>query len=371
MRGCEVSSVRGILFVTLALVGGCSTPDASLGVDLATHTDTAVDIDTADAQVAMDVGDIPQTDTSTADSGDDVQDSSIDQLDSHEDASKLDAATVDAEVLSDDATDVGPDAATTAPLPNELAGRIHVIQGMTDGVATTSFVQVELFAGPLPTSQAVVKEEGDCKLLVGGITMPWACDPECEWGVALCIDGACVPYPAAAPSGTVTLGGLSQAVALEPNEMGTYPGEWGLPAELFAPGVAVTATSTGGATPALSLGAKGVEPLVAHPDAWHLVPGEDYAVTWTPGTGEARIQLLVQTGWHGSPNLTTILCETDDDGEVVVPASLTADFPIPSCGECEGSTLTRFTRDVVDHGSGPIELLVGSQVWFVAWWGGG
>ena len=67
------------------------------------------------------------------------------------------------------------------------------------------------------------------------------------------------------------------------------------------------------------------------------------------------------------PSLTTILCETEDDGDFVVPASLTAEFPIPSCGMCENSYIRRFTRDVVDFGQGPIQLFVAWQRPFVAW----
>ena len=77
---------------------------------------------------------------------------------------------------------------------------------------------------------------------------------------------------------------------------------------------------------------------------------------------------MLETGWHGSPNLTTIWCESDDDGHLTVPGSMLEVFPIPSCGECGGSTMRRLTRDVVDFGGGPAELMVASEIWFVAWW---
>ena len=134
---------------------------------------------------------------------------------------------------------------------------------------------------------------------------------------------------------------------------------------------AVKVSATGGElTPEFSLVARGVEALELHPDKYHFEPGDDATIAWTAGTDPAaRIQVLLMTGWHGSPNLTTIWCETKDDGELMIPAALTEDFPIPSCGECEGSFISRFTRDTVDFGNGPIELFVASRHWFVAWWG--
>jgi hypothetical protein len=111
-----------------------------------------------------------------------------------------------------------------------------------------------------------------------------------------------------------------------------------------------------------------VEPLVATLET--IVPGQDMTVTWRPPTDDqrSRIQLMLETGWHGSSSMTTIWCDTEDDGELVVPASLTSQFQIPSCGECEDSTIARYTHDVVDFGAGPVELFVASEMSFVAWW---
>ena len=91
-------------------------------------------------------------------------------------------------------------------------------------------------------------------------------------------------------------------------------------------------------------------------------------LTWTASTQAGSIQILLDTGWHGADALTTIWCETEDDGELVIPATVTERFAIPSCGECELSRARRITRDVVDFGAGPVELLVGSEYRFVAWW---
>ncbi len=254
------------------------------------------------------------------------------------------------------------------PAPSRVIGRIQIIENMYEGSASSSLVAAEFWDGLQPSAQGLVQTVGDCRLLVGEFDKPWDCTPECVAGEEACISGACVAYPALAHGGTVTIGGLVRSVVLEPDGTGRYPAVYDLPASVFSAGDSIRATSTGGGTPALDLTAPGVADLIADPASFDFVPGQDYRVTWEPAGGGSRIQLLLQTGWHGAVNLTTIWCETDDDGELVVPASLTSQFQIPSCGECESSYLGRISRDVVDFGRGPIELLVSSRHAFVAWW---
>lgn len=254
-----------------------------------------------------------------------------------------------------------------AIVPTEVIGWVEAVEQPAYSYARLG---VEFWAGKLPTTQEVVATDGDCSLLVGELMNDWECEPDCEYGTQACIDGECVDYPSLAPAGTVTVTGLAPGeVVLEPSA-----GRYGIPAgydnELFDAGDTIHVTSTGGDTPALDLEARGVETLVANTEAYDFNPGEDFRVNWlAPTTGApSRVRLMIETGWHGSPSLTTIWCETADDGELVVPAALTAEFPIPSCGECELSELQRFTRDVVDFGQGPIELFVGSEISFIPWW---
>lgn len=254
-----------------------------------------------------------------------------------------------------------------APVPTEVIGWVQAIERPTYGGAALG---VEFWAGPLPTTQQVVASDGDCTLLVGETMNQWDCDPACDYGTQACIDGTCVDYPSLAPAGTVTVTGLTPGdVVLEPSG-GRYGIPSGYNSELFDAGDVIHVTSTGGDTPAIDLEARGVEALTADPEGYDFAPGEDFVVTWAaPTTGApSRVRLLLETGWHGSPSLTTIWCETEDDGELIVPASLTAEFPIPSCGECEMSEIQRFTRDVTDFGQGPIELFIASEINFVAWW---
>ncbi len=319
-----------ILIALIALVGFCLSCDGGGG---GAATDTGGGVDAA-PQPADTAGEVAGADTGGEDLG---------------------------------TPDAGP--GYEIPAPTELAGWVRVIEQVDlDGSLQYAMIDAMLWATPLPTTQERVDQAGDCVVLDGERMVGWLCDPECAWGEAACIDGECVDYPAPAPTGKISLSGLTEPINLSPTAMGHYT-VGGLPEDLFIPGAVVSMTSEGGDTPALDLSAMGVENLVVDLATSHFEPGEDAVFHWTAGTDPAaRIQFLLQTGWHGATSTTTIWCETADDGELVIPASLTAQFDIPGCGECEGSFIRRFTRDWVDAPGGPVELFVASQIWFVPWW---
>jgi hypothetical protein len=252
--------------------------------------------------------------------------------------------------------------------PGWVIGRIHVRERSWGGHSAYAQVSVELWDGLQPAQQSVVDELGDCALLDGPRIYGWGCEPPCA-DDEMCVEDHCEAYPGLAPSGTVTVTGLSAGEAVfEPGSDGRYPSSYDWPADIFEAEAPITVSSTGGATPSLSLSAWGVEPLVAQVET--IVPGQDMHISWEPpGEGRhSRIQVMLETGWHGSTSMTTIYCDTADDGELTIPASLTAQFDIPSCGECEGSSISRYTHDAVDFGAGPVQLFVASELEFVAWW---
>lgn len=313
-------------------------------------------------------------------------------------AADVPGGDVGADVASDALPDPAPDAWTEtapdatseatpdlptgvpggSPLPTALAGWVRVTEETDEtGKPSYSRVEAELRSGPLPSTQVEVDRVGDCVLLVGDLMNRWECDPMCEWGEEACVGKQCVPYPAPAPAGRITISGLAAAIRLSPDATGRYAAVYEAPADLFAAGAEVRASSEGGATPAFDLAARGVADF--HPDmtGFDVRPGQDGkhkdgVIRWDPPPGGpasgTRVYALIQTGWHGSPSLTTIWCDASDDGDLVVDASLLERFPIPSCGECEGSYVGRYTQANLDFGAGPVQLFVASRRWFVAWW---
>ena len=93
-------------------------------------------------------------------------------------------------------------------------------------------------------------------------------------------------------------------------------------------------------------------------------------VKWEPGVDNpagTRVVVNLATGWHGASNLITILCDAEDDGELTIPASMVAEFKIPSCGECEMSYMGRYTRSTLETDGGLFQLQVLTRKSFVAW----
>ncbi len=299
-------------------------------------------------------------------SSDDDDDASSDDDSGDDDTGDDDSGDDD---TGDD--DSGDDDVGDPPLFTELSGWVRISERMHEDQVVATMIQAEFWATPVPSTQVVVAAEGDCQVLDGARTEPWLCDPPCDVGF-ICIDEVCEPYPELAPTGTLTIEGLVEPVAIEPDETGRYAAIYDLPADSFDPGEPIRVTSSGGATAALDLTAEGVADFQMSEWSHVLVPGEDYELLWEPATGDdagGTVRVQLDTGWHGSASLTTILCETDDDGELVIPGSLTELFVIPSCGECEFSTIGRLTRDWIDTGDGFIELRVASDRSWVPWWG--
>ncbi len=287
------------------------------------------------------------------------------------DTGPVDPADTDTDTDTDTDSDTDGDADADTPAniyPGSVIGKVWVYERSWGGHGGYAQVGVELWDGVQPAQQAVLAEEGDCQLLEGPRIYGWGCDPPCA-DDEVCVEDHCEAYPGLAPSGTVTVQGLIQGEAsFEPGSDGRYPSSYDWPEDIFSANAFIGASSTGGDTPAFELKAWGVEPLVASYD--RIVPGEAMSIRWDPPVEDrhSRIQVMLETGWHGSSAMTTIWCDTEDDGELLVPASLTTQFEIPSCGECEGSTISRYTQDWVDLGAGPIQLFVSSEMEFVAWW---
>jgi len=120
-------------------------------------------------------------------------------------------------------------------------------------------------------------------------------------------------------------------------------------------------TAAGGAHPAFTAAATGVETLAATLPCEEPPPGgQDLTITWdaptTPGT-RIRWEMTQDVHLNQGPR---IRCEADDTGSLTLPADLIDDYLY---GLRHTLTLTRYTDDVVPlPGAGQLAFEVGSAV---------
>jgi hypothetical protein len=270
-------------------------------------------------------------------------------------AAALAACGDDATTTADAGADI--DAGAIPDLETTRIGTIRLIEGGGFGSVFASIRDK-----PDRPAPSRIAGDGDCA--VYGRPSPPLCDPPCENGV--CIgDDECEPYPAFTSAGDIAVTGLVEPLTFTVDNFGYSPEPFP-DGDLFTAGAEITATAPGAAAPGFTLNAEGVADLEADfPVTIELEDGVDEPIAWTADDGAAttRIALGLQVGWHGAPYEGLLLCDTDDDGDLVIPGALITALPRASSGlEQHSSYLVRYTRDVVELPAGPIDLLVGSQV---------
>ena len=216
----------------------------------------------------------------------------------------------------------------------------------------------EINDGVVPTS--VLHEtlaEGDCRLMKR--ENPF-CDPPCGPGEVCTHEGTCVPYPERQETGDVTIDGLDVPLTMEPRSDKRYF-DTTLPHPAFSPGTTISLTSTGSEVGPLSLSGRGISPIVVSDTSWTIAEATDLSITWEAEEGDASFYLTINIDQHGN-SPSTLVCETEDDGELVVPASVidallesgTSGFPM-------GHAYRR-TADSQQAGEGCVEFQVFSHI---------
>jgi len=226
-----------------------------------------------------------------------------------------------------------------------------------------------LYAEALPALHTEVAREGACRLLEWEIVF---CDPPCDGAVCVRQD-ECVAYPPLLSAGTLTFEGLSQPVTLEPDAQNGYWGGGSIDGSLFEEGEAVTVDAAGDDIPAFHLEATGVAPLAHDFESFAPLPDGEIVIGWEPGAvAEARVRARLITDYgHGTPPIV-VECDSADDGELVVPASMVAELSDPahwSCGDCFSSSIERYARGSATVDGRDVDLVVThlTRVYIVPW----
>jgi hypothetical protein len=260
----------------------------------------------------------------------------------------------------------GPDGSTARATDYvaNAAGLISLTEGPASWLVFTQKLYARMSDAPAVPAASVLASAGECEIWVH--PAPAFCDPPCNLGVCVA-DDECVPFPNVVSAGDVTLSGLLEPLRFVAGEFGYLPDHEIPGDDLFADGAAITASASGGDVPGFTLEATGVPSLEADLDlesggVLRIEDGVDEIIRWT-AEETGRIQLGLVVGHHGSDYEALLVCETEDDGELVVPGDLISQFPRQMSDlESHTSWLARFSRDVVDTDAGPIELFVSTSV---------
>ncbi len=236
---------------------------------------------------------------------------------------------------------------------DDHVGTFELAQWDTPGDGFSS-VTGNVSDGVIPTTILFnVASDGDCVLWQK--VNPF-CKQTCESDEACNHEGECIPYPINQDVGEVDIAGLTTSVTLSPDSFNNY---WDTSVEhpLYTPGEPITVAAEG----AFELRGLGVDTLLVEDADWLVQTDQDMAVTWTPGSAEARIVISFNIDQHGNSPVTMI-CETDDDGEASIPAELLEQLLAYGISGYASAWIRRRTADSVEVEWGCLDLLVYSHV---------
>jgi hypothetical protein len=209
-----------------------------------------------------------------------------------------------------------------------------------------------------------ILSEGDCSLFSNCQDFDRMCDPVCALDEQCVYDGAtgeCHKFTVPRNVGVLSIEGLKVSLEIEADEFDRYFSS-DTPADLFDPGDTVTARTSGGETDPFSLQATGVAPFSVESTDVQLAAGQASEISWTPDGSQARVQVVLSSGWHYpyAPQ-AAIRCDVPDaDGQVVVPSTIVDGFLERGSLFNRPSHALRYTRTLLPMQDGEVELTVGS-----------
>ncbi|MFZ5475986.1 MAG: hypothetical protein ACOZNI_04365 [Myxococcota bacterium] len=257
----------------------------------------------------------------------------------------------------DDTGETDPDAVT---LDGVCTDDVHWGAFLVDSNEDYAYVSGSASDGVVPVSVLTnVLTSGDCTI--------WRrenpfCDPGCDPGYTCSLDGECVVYPTTQDLGIVTVGGLVQAVSMEPVTPGYTYFDTSLPNPPWTPGEVLSLQTGGGAYDPVTL--HGIAPvdLGTAAVAWTVVEGQPLAVTWDAPAEAVRTEVVVhlRIDQHGlTPS--EIECVFADDGAGEVPAEIVDGLIGLGVTGFPAGDLARRTADKAALGDGCMDLVAQSS----------
>lgn len=249
----------------------------------------------------------------------------------------------------------GPDPATV-PLGTSCPLESKLGEFKVESYDDYSIVDGQVLAGVIPV--AVLEEigrEGECVLLRRNNAF---CDPACAPDET-CDFGVCIPYPEGLDLGHGSVTGLLEAVEMDPVFPGAKYFDVSIPHPPHAPGALVTLRTEGGALDPLEMYGLGLDPLVFPDVDVTIRAATDLPLTWTAPAAGSRSTFWVRMNvdQHGVTPVQ-LICETADDGEFTVPASLVDTLLAQGVTGFPNALLHRRTMDAREVAGGCVEFRV-------------
>jgi hypothetical protein len=243
--------------------------------------------------------------------------------------------------------DTGPD-----EYQPEAIGLINLIGG------GGGEVEAVLHNRPQPLSPELRGREGVCALYVR--PTPAACNPPCGAGGICVAVGECAAPAVPVSAGVITVTGLRQRLVFRASSSGYLP-ESQPPEELFDSGARIRVTAPGDEVAGFTTELDGMPHLDVAFSQIALRRGRDTRLLWT-AAGVGRVAAVMTVGRANAPFSSMLLCETDDYGDLTIPASIAARLPAASSDEVERAGMLRLQRAVLKTPAGPIEVVAGQRV---------
>lgn len=219
-------------------------------------------------------------------------------------------------------------------------------------------VEAVLRNRPDPLAPELRSREGVCSLYVR--RTPAACTPPCSAGGICVAAGECAAPAMPASAGVITVTGLRQRLVFRASSSGYQP-ESPLPEELFDSGARIRVSAPGDEVAGFTAELDGVPHLDVAFSQISLRRGRDTRLLWT-AAGVGRVAALITVGRANASFSSMLLCETDDYGDLVIPASIAARLPSAGADEIERAIMLRLQRALVMTPAGPIEIVAGQRV---------
>ena len=223
----------------------------------------------------------------------------------------------------------------------DFVGTIELVEHtLEDGTFSHSQPRVFLGDEVYPIQHYLVEESGDCQFYEPLKLAP-VCTPGCEPFTQWCDpDGVCRNWAQRHSVGPIIFEGLHVPLTATPDDTAFYLFDPEISSQdLFDDSTSITLSAPGDELPPLAMELTGVADMaVSWEGNLELVDGLDNVAMWPSSDSDATVELVIQTGWHGSPSIATIWCSApDSQGQITIPQHMAEMYPLshPRCPEVQ------------------------------------